>query len=133
MALSTITARVDALDKKSFDAFCASVGLNASTAINLFVKAVLRERRIPFAISQSQDPFFHPANQAYLLKSIRELREGKGHPHELMETGEPMSPDDALRILAKARDELSGVPEMTLDEINAEIYAARLERRAREG
>ena len=41
--------------KRQFDSFCASVGLNASVAVNLFVKAVLRERRIPFEISS--DPF----------------------------------------------------------------------------
>ena len=48
MAQATITARVDARDKANFDEFCANVGLNTSTAINLFVKAVLRENRIPF-------------------------------------------------------------------------------------
>ena len=53
MALSTITARVDEKDKASFDAFCSNVGLNTSTAINLFVKAVLRENRIPFEITQN--------------------------------------------------------------------------------
>lgn len=58
MAQATITARVDEHDKIDFDAFCANVGLNTSTAINLFVKAVLREKRIPFEITQSVDPFF---------------------------------------------------------------------------
>lgn len=43
MAQSTITARVDEKDKASFDAFCSNVGLNTSTAVNLFVKAVIRE------------------------------------------------------------------------------------------
>ena len=47
MALATITARVDECDKSAFDEFCSSVGLNTSTAINLYIKAVLRERRIP--------------------------------------------------------------------------------------
>ena len=47
MALVTLTARVDEKDKASFDAFCSNVGLNVSTAVNLFVKAVLRENRIP--------------------------------------------------------------------------------------
>lgn len=52
MALSTLAARVDEKDKANFDAFCSNVGLNPSTtAINLFVKAVLRENRIPFEIS----------------------------------------------------------------------------------
>ena len=51
MPFSTIVARIDADDKRNFNAFCASVGLNASIAINLFVKTVLRENRIPFNIS----------------------------------------------------------------------------------
>ena len=58
MAQATITARVDANDKIEFDAFCSNVGLNTSTAINIFVKAVLREKRIPFDIAQTPDPFF---------------------------------------------------------------------------
>ena len=85
MALSTITARVDANDKVNFDRFCASVGLNASTAINIFVKTVLRESRIPFAISMPNDPFYSPANQAYIAKSVKELRAGRGQVHELIE------------------------------------------------
>jgi len=35
-----------------------NVGMSASTAINLFVKAVLRENRIPFEIAQNPDPFY---------------------------------------------------------------------------
>ncbi len=84
MALSTLTARVDEKDKISFDAFCSSVGLTSSAAINLYVKAVLREKRIPFEIKQ-EDPFFNAANQAYVLKSVQELRSGKGTVHELIE------------------------------------------------
>lgn len=85
MALSTITARVDEKDKASFDAFCNSVGLNTSTAINMFVKAVLRQNRIPFEISPGGDPFYSSQNQAYVLRSVEELRAGKGTAHELIE------------------------------------------------
>lgn len=85
MAQSTISARIDSKDKSDFDNFCNNVGLSASTAINLFVKAVLREKRIPFDIAQAPDPFYTEANQAYILKSVQELREGKGHVHELIE------------------------------------------------
>ncbi len=84
MALSTITARVDEHDKADFDLFCSSVGLTSSAAINIYVKTVLREKRIPFEIKQ-EDPFFEPANQAYILKSVKELREGKGTAHDLIE------------------------------------------------
>ena len=84
MALTTLTARVDDTDKIIFDDFCSSIGLTASATINLFVKAVIRERRIPFEIRQ-EDPFYSRANQAHLLKSIQQLQEGKGTVHELIE------------------------------------------------
>jgi len=89
MALATLTARVSAQDKSAFDSFCNSVGINTSTAINIFVKKVLAEHRIPFEISSApkteEDSFYSPYNQAYVLKSIQELREGKGKMHELIE------------------------------------------------
>lgn len=89
MALTTITARVDAGDKAAFDRFCSGVGLNTSTAINLFVKAVLRENRIPFELTPaSPDPFFSEENLAYVKKSVSELRSGKGTVHELIEADE---------------------------------------------
>ena len=87
MALSTLTARVDASDKARFDEFCEAVGLTVSAAINLYVKAVLRERRIPFEIQQ-RDPFYSNENVAYIMKSIQELKEGKGVAHELIEVGD---------------------------------------------
>ena len=55
------------------------------TAINLFVKAVLRENRIPFEIAQTPDPFFSEANMVYVKKSVQELKNGKGTAHELIE------------------------------------------------
>ena len=54
----------------------------------MFVKAVIRERRIPFEISQPADPFFTPSNLAYVQKSVDELRAGKGTVHELIEVGD---------------------------------------------
>lgn len=72
-------------DKADFDKFCSNAGLNTSTAINLFVKAVLREKRIPFEIAQAPDPFFSEENMVYVKKSVQELREGKGTAHELIE------------------------------------------------
>lgn len=86
MSLATITARVDASDKAAFDAFCAEIGLNTSSAINLFVKAVLRENRIPFELKGSHpDPFFSEENLAYVQKSVDELEAGRGTAHELIE------------------------------------------------
>ena len=84
MALTTLSARIDETDKIIFDDFCSSVGLTASAAINLYVKTVIRERRIPFEIKQ-EDPFYNPVNQAHLEKSIQQLQEGRGTVHELIE------------------------------------------------
>lgn len=66
-----ITARIDASDKKTFDEFCKSVGMNASTAINMFIKATLRANKIPFNIGR--DPFYNEKNQAFLQKNIHEM------------------------------------------------------------
>lgn len=85
MGQTTITARVDSSDKSKFDSFCSGVGINTSTAINMFVKAVLRENKIPFEITYSPDPFYSKSNMAHLRKSIQELRDGKCAVHELIE------------------------------------------------
>ena len=83
MAQATMTVSMDEYERDRFNEFCAAAGMDASTAFHIFVKAVLRENRIPFEISG--DPFFNPTNQAHILKSMRELREGKGTVHELIE------------------------------------------------
>lgn len=84
MGLSTITSRVDEEDKERFISFCDSVGLTSSAAINMFVKAVIREQSIPFEI-KAGDPFYSASNQRHLMRSARQLREGKGTAHELIE------------------------------------------------
>lgn len=85
MSQAIITARIDSNDKSKFDSFCSNVGINTSTAINMFVKAVLRENRIPFDIAQTSDPFFSERNMTHVKKSVQELRSGKGTVHELIE------------------------------------------------
>ncbi|SCZ82122.1 type II toxin-antitoxin system RelB/DinJ family antitoxin [Acidaminobacter hydrogenoformans] len=75
MAQTTLSVRMDENIKKQFDAFCAEVGMNTSVAINLFAKAVLRERRIPFEIALNDDPFYSDANLDRLKKAIAQLDE----------------------------------------------------------
>ncbi len=57
MAQTTLNIRMDENVKKQFDAFCTEIGMSTSVAINIFVKAVLLERRIPFEIAVSDNPF----------------------------------------------------------------------------
>lgn len=51
MAQSNICIRMDENLKKQFDYLCNELGLTMSTAINMFVKAVVRENRIPLDLS----------------------------------------------------------------------------------
>ena len=51
MAQTNICIRIDESIKKQFDKFCEEIGMNMTTAINIFIKRVLREQRIPFALS----------------------------------------------------------------------------------
>lgn len=50
MSQTTISVRLDSNDKKRFEEFCSAVGMNVSTAVNMFVKVVLRESRLPFEV-----------------------------------------------------------------------------------
>ena len=77
MAQVTLNVRMDAEVKKEFDKFCSKAGLNTSVAVNMFARAVLRERKIPFDITDETDPFYSRSNMARLTKSIEELKAGK--------------------------------------------------------
>ncbi|MDR0826628.1 MAG: type II toxin-antitoxin system RelB/DinJ family antitoxin [Desulfovibrio sp.] len=85
MTQATLSIRMDADIKKRFDAFCSDAGMNATVAVNMFARAVLREQRIPFEITGSDDPFYSAKNQARLRKSMDQLEAGKGKTHELIE------------------------------------------------
>ena len=99
MAQSAVTVRMDSEMKSQFDELCEQFGMSANTAFNIFVKAVVRSRSIPFEIKVSR--------------------------------GETPSALDLFMQQRRAA-EASQEPEMTLDEINAEIRAARQERRKKQ-
>ena len=99
---ATMTVRTDAQLKDTFTKLCEEFGMSANTAMNIFMRAVAETKSIPFTIGKR--------------KTQREI-DGE-QLLELMEKN---------RQAMIARNE----PEMTLDEINAEIAAARAERKAR--
>ena len=75
MAQANLSVRIDENDKKSFETFCTETGMNVSVAINMFIKTVLREHRLPFEIKA--DPFYSENNIKALKESIKQLGEGK--------------------------------------------------------
>ncbi len=53
MAQATLSMRVDDTLKKNFDSICDDFGFTSTAAITVFMKTVVRERRIPFEIKAS--------------------------------------------------------------------------------
>ena len=53
MSQGNICIRIDENIKKQFDSLCSELGLTMSAAINIFVRRVVREQRIPFALSSN--------------------------------------------------------------------------------
>jgi DNA-damage-inducible protein J len=85
MAQSILSVRMDATLKNQFDTLCDEFGMNTSTAITVFAKTVVRERKIPFEISSPEDSFWSEPNQAHLRKAIADIDAGKYTIHELIE------------------------------------------------
>lgn len=85
MSQTTLNVRIDSRLKEQFDELCSEFGMTPSTAVNIFVRTLIRERRIPFEISAPADPFYAEANMKRLRASVRQLNEGKGVQHDLVE------------------------------------------------
>ena len=81
MAQATLSVRLNPTDKYYFEEFCKSAGMNVSTAINMFVKAVIKRQEIPFAITG--DPFHSEENMERLRRNAKEMEETGGTVHEL--------------------------------------------------
>ena len=97
MSQTARTVRIDNQQKAKFDSLCEQFGMSANTAINIFVRQVIRLRRIPFIISAAE------SDEDIRAKAIQTIKE--------------------------IREDAQNRPELTLDEINAEINAVREARR----
>lgn len=67
----SVTIRMDKEDKKLFESIIHSMGLNLSSAFNVFAKAVIRENTIPFNLKGYKIP------NAETIKSIENARKNK--------------------------------------------------------
>ncbi|MCL2112126.1 MAG: type II toxin-antitoxin system RelB/DinJ family antitoxin [Clostridiales bacterium] len=101
METINITVRVDKETKRDFDTFCENVGINATAAVNMFIKAVLRTRELPFMVTDSGEQ----EKRAYGVRAV-----------------------EAIKRMREA-SAFTGNSDLSLNEINAEIEAARQEAR----
>ena len=76
---------MDSEVKKQFDEFCSQVGMNTTVAFNLFVRAVLREKRLPFDVTTGSDPFYCESNLAHLRRGVAALNSGQGVERNIIE------------------------------------------------
>ena len=79
-----ITMRAEPAVKACFEQICADIGLSVNAALNIFVRRVVRDRKIPFELSA--DRFFSESNMRHLRASADAARAGHVKEHELIET-----------------------------------------------
>ncbi|MBM0145256.1 type II toxin-antitoxin system RelB/DinJ family antitoxin [Segatella copri] len=103
MAQTAMTVRMDNQQKAQFDKLCEQFGMSANTAINIFVKAVIRSKSIPFSIQAKNEEDEVTVKAKAAFKQLR------------------------------AKAERGETPELTLDEINEEIREVRRLRKERNG
>lgn len=70
---SNISIRMDAQLKADAEALFESMGMNLSTAFNIFVRQCLREERIPFEITANCNP--NARTKAAMLEAERIARD----------------------------------------------------------
>ena len=81
--MAQVSVRVDDEVKRNAEATLNAIGIPMSTAVNVFLKAVAREHRIPFELNA--DPFYSDSNMRHIKRGIEALDAGKGVEHELIE------------------------------------------------
>ncbi len=83
--MAQISLRVDDDIKRSAERTLENIGLSMSTAINIFLKAVVRENKIPFELSA--DPFYSKENMDELERRVSAVRSGNStlKEHDLIE------------------------------------------------
>lgn len=75
MSQLTVNVRMDEKLKKQVEEIFAEMGLNTSTAFNIFARAVVQRRAIPFTITAG-DHFYSAENQEYLYKIANDFKNG---------------------------------------------------------
>ncbi len=71
MAQTNISIRIDDKLKKQFEAICLELGFNMTTAINVFARAMVRKKGIPFELTIDE-------YNEETIKAIEDVQKGIG-------------------------------------------------------
>ena len=81
---STMTIRTDPEIKAQAQKVFADLGIDMTTAINVFLRQSIVQRGLPFAVRE--DPFWSAANQAHLERAAADYDRGANFSrHELVD------------------------------------------------
>jgi DNA-damage-inducible protein J len=103
---TNLSIRIDRNLKSEADMVFNALGMNLTTAITVFVRQAVRQRKIPFEISLDTAGSEHTITMAEAMAASERIWQASVQ---------------------------NGTDKMTMDEIDAEIAAARRERKARTG
>ncbi len=106
MAQVAFSIRMDEDLKRDFGRFCNEIGMSMTTAFVIFARKTLNERRIPFILDLPPERF--DDNERIRLRAKKAV--------------------ERIRDNVKAR----GLPDLTMEEIDAEIAASRRERKSKD-
>ena len=82
--MAQIYLSIDDDVKREAEQVCEDMGMSMSTAVNIYLKRLSRERRIPFEVMA--EPFWSSENAAILDRRIADIRAGRNvSEHELIE------------------------------------------------
>ena len=82
--MAQIYLSIDDDVKREAEQVCEDMGMSMSTAVNIYLKRLGRERRIPFEVMA--EPFWSSENAAILDRRIADIRAGRNvSEHELIE------------------------------------------------
>lgn len=79
--MAQISLRIDDNVKRDAEKVSADIGISMSTAINLYLEKLGKEKRIPFELSA--DPFYDEKNMQRLRTSIAQMETSGGTVHEV--------------------------------------------------
>lgn len=83
--MAQINIRIDDKLKDEAEKLFDELGLNMSSAFNVFLKQSIRQGGIPFEITTKIEPFYSESNINVLNRLLNEANAGKLTEHDLIE------------------------------------------------
>ncbi len=118
MSQVAFSVRMDSELKEKFEKLCDDLGMNMTTAFNIFARTVVREQRIPFEVSAVRSNMVADSQAVYSARSAN-----PGRTQESLEALLEMKKNEAFNALLKFK---GCIPSSA--NVNEDLEAARSEK-----